>query len=122
MFPTVTYVVSQHKNLLKLFQDVIISALALRVLRTGGKQMNCTVCGSPLMFDRVVFHCSCGVFVHAYCWDDHVLRAHQPSFDIGTVNLDGQFTPRESKIEKRSSKMQATREQSSVEQTAPLLE
>jgi hypothetical protein len=109
--------------------------------------MNCTVCGNPLLFDRVVFHCSCGAFVHAYCWDEHVLRAHQPSFEIGAVNLDGEFIARESKAEEEASGAQASEElgpgeqspeepsleeqspgeqsqeeQSSEEQTTPLLE
>jgi len=99
--------------------------------------MNCTVCGNPLLFDRVVFHCSCGAFVHAYCWDEHVLQAHQPSFEIGAVNLDGEFIARESKVEEevstaqvsgeqgpeeRSPEEQSPEEQSSEEQTTPLLE
>jgi hypothetical protein len=57
--------------------------------------MNCTVCGNPLLFDRVVFHCSCGAYVHAYCWDEHVLRAHRPHFEMGRVTLDGEFIVRE---------------------------
>ncbi len=104
--------------------------------------MNCTVCGNPLLFDRVVFHCSCGAFVHAYCWDEHVSQAHQPSFEIGSVNLDGEFRPRESKVEEQvaiaqaseeenleeqspeeqSPEEQKTEEQTSEEQTTPLLE
>jgi len=99
--------------------------------------MNCSVCGNPLLFDRVVFHCSCGAFVHAYCWDEHVLQAHQPSFEIGAVNLDGEFIARESKVEEevstaqvsgeqgpeeRSPEEQSPEEQSSEEQTTPLLE
>jgi len=99
--------------------------------------MNCTVCGNPLLFDRVVFHCSCGAFVHAYCWDEHVLQAHQPSFEMGGVNLDGEFIARESKVEEQVSKVQvlgeqisverspeeqSPEEQSSEEQTTPLLE
>ncbi|MEA1872230.1 MAG: hypothetical protein U9M91_02410 [Chloroflexota bacterium] len=94
--------------------------------------MNCTVCGNPLLFDRVVFHCSCGAFVHAYCWDEHVLRAHQPSFEIGAVNLDGEFIARESKVEEQVSTAQVSgeqspgerspEEQSPEEQTTPLLE
>lgn len=104
--------------------------------------MNCTVCGNPLLFDRVVFHCSCGAFVHAYCWDEHVSQAHQPSFEIGSVNLDGEFIPRESKVEEQvaiaqaseeenfeeqsleeqSPEEQNTEEQTSKEQTTPLLE
>jgi len=79
--------------------------------------MNCTVCGNPLLFDRVVFHCSCGVFVHAYCWDEHVLQAHQPHFEIGSVNLDGEFIARESEIEEQVSKVQDTEEQSLEEQS-----
>jgi hypothetical protein len=84
--------------------------------------MNCIVCGNPLLFDRVVFHCSCGVFVHAYCWDEHVLQAHQPAFEIGSVNLDGEFRARESKIEEQVSSAPVSGEQSSEEQTTPLLE
>ena len=57
--------------------------------------MNCIVCGNPLLFDRVVFHCSCGAFVHAYCWDKHVLQAHKPTFEVGTVDLNGEFKPKE---------------------------
>jgi hypothetical protein len=79
--------------------------------------MNCTVCGNPLLFDRVVFRCSCGAFVHAYCWDEHVLQAHQPSFEIGSVNLDGEFIPRESKVEEQVLTAQASEEQSIEEQS-----
>ncbi|MCK4387532.1 MAG: hypothetical protein KAW00_02055 [Dehalococcoidia bacterium] len=53
--------------------------------------MNCAVCGSPLPFGRAVFHCSCGVFIHAYCWEQHVLQAHQPAFETGTTDLNGEF-------------------------------
>jgi hypothetical protein len=94
--------------------------------------MNCTVCGNPLLFDRVVFHCSCGVFVHSYCWDQHVLQAHQPAFEIGAVNLDGEFKARESKMEdqvsgaqdldEQSPEEQGPETQSSEEQITPLLE
>ena len=83
--------------------------------------MNCTVCGNPLLYDRVVFHCSCGVFIHAYCWDEHVLQAHKPPLEIGTVNLDGEFKARENKKEEQVSKAQISGKQSSEEQT-PLLE
>jgi hypothetical protein len=72
--------------------------------------MNCVVCGNPLLYDRTVFHCSCGVFVHAYCWDEHVLQAHQPSYEIGAVNLDGEFKARESKVEEQVSLAQASEE------------
>ena len=94
--------------------------------------MNCTVCGNPLLFDRVAFHCSCGAFVHAYCWDEHVLQAHRPPFEIGAVNLDGEFNVRESKVEsplleaqesqEQISEEQTAEEESTEEQTAPLLE
>jgi len=94
--------------------------------------MNCIVCGNPLLFDRVVFHCSCGAFVHAYCWDEHVLQAHQPPFEIGSVNLDGEFRARESEVEEQVSGAQASEEpgpeepsseeQSSEEEITPLLE
>ncbi len=65
--------------------------------------MNCTVCGNPLLFERVVFHCSCGAFVHAYCWNEHVLQAHQPAFEIGNVNLNEEFKVKESEIEEKRS-------------------
>ena len=84
--------------------------------------MNCTVCGSPLIYDRAVFHCSCGVFVHSYCWDQHVLQAHRPPFEIGSVNLDGEFIVRESRKQEQVSIVQATTEQSPGEQDTPLLE
>ena len=104
--------------------------------------MNCAVCGNPLLFDRVVFHCSCDAFVHAYCWNEHVLQAHQPAFEIGAVNLDGEFIARESKIEEQvpmaqaseetgpeepsleepSLEAQSPEEQSSEEEITPLLE
>lgn len=83
--------------------------------------MNCIMCGNPLLFDRVVFHCSCNAFVHAYCWDEHVLQAHQPSFEIGSVNLDGEFRAREGKIEEQVARAQALGEQSSDEQITPAL-
>jgi len=53
--------------------------------------MNCAVCGNSLLANRSAFRCSCGVFVHAYCWDKHVLQAHQPVFEVGTIDLDGEF-------------------------------
>ena len=84
--------------------------------------MNCTVCGNPLIYDRAVFHCSCGVFVHSYCWDQHVLQAHRPSFEIGSVNLDGEFMVRESRKQEQISLVQATTEQGPKEQETPLLE
>lgn len=60
--------------------------------------MNCAVCGNPLFCSRAVFHCSCGVFVHAYCWDKHILQAHQPTFEVGTIDLDGVFKENESEV------------------------
>jgi len=61
--------------------------------------MNCAVCGNALLCTRAVFRCSCGVFVHAYCWDKHVLQAHQPTFEVGTIDLDGEFKTGESEVE-----------------------
>jgi len=84
--------------------------------------MNCTVCGNPLIYDRAVFHCSCGVFIHSYCWDEHVLQAHKPPFEIGSVNLDGEFKARENKVEEKTSRAQVSGEQSSEKQKASLLE
>ena len=84
--------------------------------------MNCTVCGNPLIYDRVVFHCSCGAFIHSYCWDEHVLQAHRPSFEIGSVNLDSEFKARESRKQEQISIAQAAPAQGSEEQKAPLLQ
>lgn len=84
--------------------------------------MNCIVCGNPLIYDRAVFHCSCGAFVHAYCWDEHVLQAHRPPFEIGSVNLDGEFKARESGKEEEVSKVQVSGGRSPERQKASLLE
>ena len=70
--------------------------------------MNCTVCGNPLLLDRVVFHCSCGAFVHAHCWDKHVLEAHRPVFEVGSVDLNGEFKPRENETEEQTEIRQVT--------------
>lgn len=83
--------------------------------------MNCTVCGNPLIYDRSVIHCSCGVFVHTHCWDEHVLQAHRPSYEIGSVNLDGEFKARETRKEQLLVKTPASAEQGS-EEKAPLVE
>ena len=61
--------------------------------------MNCAVCGNPLLCSRAAFRCSCGVFVHVYCWDKHVLQAHQPAFEVGTIDLDGDFRISKGEIE-----------------------
>jgi hypothetical protein len=53
--------------------------------------MNCSVCGSPLLFDRVVFHCECGAYVHAYCANKHILESHRPEMDEGHADLNGDF-------------------------------
>jgi hypothetical protein len=62
------------------------------------------------------------VFIHAYCWDGHVLQAHRPAFEIGSVNLDGEFKARESRKEELGSMVQVTVEPSSERQKASLLE
>lgn len=53
--------------------------------------MNCVECGSALLLDRVIFRCSCGAYVHAYCADHHILHAHRPEFQEGYVDLNGDF-------------------------------
>ena len=53
--------------------------------------MNCAVCGTPVLCGRAIFHCSCGVFVHAHCWEKHIAQAHQPTFEIGIIDLNGEF-------------------------------
>lgn len=70
--------------------------------------MNCADCGSPLLFDRVIFRCSCGVFVHSYCWDKHVLQAHKPTFEMGTIDLNGEFKIIENKVPEEIQDKQVT--------------
>ena len=53
--------------------------------------MNCTECGNALLLDRVIFRCSCGAYVHAYCADNHIVHAHRPDFEEGFVDLNGDF-------------------------------
>ncbi len=53
--------------------------------------MNCTECGNALLLDRVIFRCSCGAYVHAYCADNHIVHAHRPEFQEGFVDLNGDF-------------------------------
>ena len=53
--------------------------------------MNCSVCGSPLLFDRVVLRCECGAFVHAYCVNQHILDSHRPQLEEGHADLNGEF-------------------------------
>jgi len=70
--------------------------------------MNCAVCGNPLLCSRAVFRCSCGVFVHGYCWDKHVLQAHQPAFEVGTIDLDGDFRINKGEMEKAPDEVEQT--------------
>ena len=56
--------------------------------------MNCSVCGGPLLFDRVVFKCSCGAYVHAYCVDKHIIDSHRPEMVEGYADLNGEFHPK----------------------------
>ncbi len=84
--------------------------------------MNCNVCGNPLIYDRSVFHCSCDAFVHSYCWDEHILRAHKPPFEIGSVNLDGEFKVRESRKEELVVKARVPGKESAEEQKEPTLQ
>lgn len=56
--------------------------------------MNCSVCGSPLLFDRVVFKCSCGAYVHAYCINKHIVDSHRPEMEEGYADLNGEFHPK----------------------------
>jgi hypothetical protein len=53
--------------------------------------MNCSVCGSPLLFDRVVFRCECGAYIHAYCADKHIVDSHRPELEEGYADLNGEF-------------------------------
>jgi hypothetical protein len=62
------------------------------------------------------------MFIHAYCWDEHVLQAHRPSFEIGSVNLDGEFKATETRREEQGFRVQVLTEQSLEKQKTPLLE
>ena len=70
--------------------------------------MNCAVCGNPLLCSRAVFHCSCGVFVHSYCWEKHVLQSHKPTFEMGAIDLNGEFRIIESKVPEEIQDKQVT--------------
>ncbi len=59
--------------------------------------MDCAVCGNELLCDRAVFHCLCGVYLHAHCWNKHVFQAHQPKFEIGVLDMNGKFNIRSAK-------------------------
>lgn len=61
----------------------------------GVNIVKCSVCGKVLFAGRAVIRCSCGVYVHSGCWENHVVEAHQPAFVIGKITLDGNFEPRE---------------------------
>jgi len=81
--------------------------------------MNCAVCGNSLLCNRAISHCSCGVLVHAYCWEKHVLQAHQPTFEVGTIDLSGEFIRSESEVEQAlSGQTASSMEQTSSEGTA----
>jgi hypothetical protein len=84
--------------------------------------MNCIVCGNPLLYDRVVFHCSCGVYTHSYCYDKHVLQSHRPAYEMGNVNLDGEFKPTERREEEKVPMLAVATEQPPAEPEMPLLE
>ena len=84
--------------------------------------MNCTVCGNPLIYDRAVFHCSCGDYTHSYCFDQHVLDTHRPAYEIGSVSMDGEFKPTESREEDRAPLVQAPPQQAPAEPAPTLLE
>jgi hypothetical protein len=50
------------------------------------------------------------------------LQAHRPFFEIGSVNLDGEFKANESRKEEQVIKARVPKKQSSEEQEAPLSE
>jgi len=82
--------------------------------------MNCAVCGNSLLCSRAVFRCSCGVFVHGYCWDKHVLQAHQPVYEVGIIDLDGDFKISKGEVEQVSSEVEQV--SSEVEQVSSEVE
>lgn len=61
----------------------------------SGIAVNCRVCGNSFFVGRAVFHCYCGAFAHAGCWEKHIIEAHKPPFVLGTVDLDGNFVAKE---------------------------
>jgi len=73
--------------------------------------VNCSVCGNPLHGGRVVFRCNCGVLTHAQCWGKHIIESHEPSFTLGTITRDHEFTPRESVEEEGESPVAEVRDE-----------
>ncbi len=72
--------------------------------------MNCRVCGTSLFPGRAVFNCSCGAFIHAYCWEKHVLEAHEPPFAVGTISMDDEFSPNKTEAEEAGELAEAVSE------------
>ncbi|MBN1152733.1 MAG: hypothetical protein JXA58_05930 [Dehalococcoidia bacterium] len=74
--------------------------------------MNCSVCGSPLLFDRVVFRCECGAYVHSYCVDKHIVTSHRPVLEEGYADLNGEFHPKYQPVPEPSAVLGAVRSDS----------
>ncbi|MEE8174367.1 MAG: hypothetical protein V3T71_03490, partial [Dehalococcoidia bacterium] len=72
--------------------------------------MNCRVCGTSLFPGRAVFNCSCGAFIHAYCWEKHVLETHEPPFAVGTISMDDEFSPNKTEAEEAGELAEAVSE------------
>ena len=84
--------------------------------------MNCRVCGNPLYPGRVILQCSCGALCHSYCWDKHLLQAHEPAHELGALTLDGEFKPqRKPETGQDQQKTEVEREAVLSEKQVPIL-
>ncbi len=81
--------------------------------------MNCTECGNALLLDRVIFRCSCGAYVHAYCADKHIVHAHRPEFQEGFVDLNGDFHLKKEPVVVAELPDEAEEESPEVVETSP---
>ena len=79
--------------------------------------MNCSVCGNQIHAGRAMFKCSCGSYMHAQCWEKHVVLEHSPQLVIGTVTLDGDFLPQRPEVTEE--KIEEEIEEKTEEDTSP---
>ena len=79
--------------------------------------MNCSVCGNQIHAGRAIFKCSCGCYMHAQCWEKHVVLEHPPQYVIGTVTLDGDFLPQEPDVTEEN--IEEEFEEKTEEDTSP---
>jgi hypothetical protein len=44
------------------------------------------------------------MLIHSYCWEKHVLDTHEPSFELGTIALNGEFVAAKSAAKEEADK------------------